>query len=111
MVDTKSFPQWVRCITRLIKLQANYVLGGCAGVLATTCVQPMDLVKTRMQLRYIQQLGLIISGEGTSTKLYKNSFDALVKIGKTEGFFKLYKGYRVYQPNNLLVTPLLVSVR
>ena len=31
--------------------QANYVLGGTAGVLATTCVQPMDLVKTRMQLR------------------------------------------------------------
>ena len=32
--------------------QSNYVLGGCAGILATTCVQPLDLVKTRMQLRY-----------------------------------------------------------
>lgn len=37
--------------TRYVK--ANYVLGGTAGVLATTCVQPMDLVKTRMQLRYL----------------------------------------------------------
>ena len=36
----------------LSNIQANYVLGGTAGILATTCVQPLDLVKTRMQLRY-----------------------------------------------------------
>ena len=37
-------------------VKANYVLGGTAGVLATTCVQPMDLVKTRMQLRYVSKM-------------------------------------------------------
>ena len=36
---------------------------------------------------------LICSGAGTATKQYKNSLDALLKIGRTEGFFKLYKGY------------------
>ena len=33
------------------------------------------------------------SGEGSATKQYKNSFDAIVKITKAEGFFKLYKGW------------------
>ena len=69
------------------------MLGGTAGVLATTCVQPMDLVKTRMQLRYcVDLLCLMNSGEGTAQRQYKSSLDALVKIAKSEGFFKLYKG-------------------
>lgn len=49
-----SIPKHFRsgCVfTFLNHNKANYVLGGTAGVLATTCVQPMDLVKTRMQLR------------------------------------------------------------
>ena len=56
MVDTKSFPKWVCLLINTGHVQANYVLGGTAGVLATTCVQPMDLVKTRMQLRYEKRL-------------------------------------------------------
>ena len=69
------------------------MLGGTAGVLATTCVQPMDLVKTRMQLRFGEWIAVICSGEGTAKKQYKSSLDALVKITKSEGFFKLYRGW------------------
>jgi len=45
-------------------------------------VQPIDLIKTRMQL----------SGEGGSAPQYKNSFQALSSIAKTEGVRNLYKG-------------------
>lgn len=48
---------------------------------ATCVVQPLDLVKTRMQ----------ISGAGGGA-LYKNSFDALSKIAKSDGFLGLYRG-------------------
>lgn len=44
----------ILCFTPNVK--ANYLLGGTAGVMATTCVQPMDLVKTRMQLRYLAEM-------------------------------------------------------
>lgn len=36
-----------------------------------------------------------VSGEGTAEKLYSSSFDAIVKITKQEGFFKLYKGFGI----------------
>lgn len=48
---------------------------------ATCVVQPLDLVKTRMQ----------IQGTGAD-RLYKNTFDAVVKIFKGEGFTGLYNG-------------------
>lgn len=47
---------------------------------ATCVVQPLDLVKTRMQ----------ISGMGGAQ--YKSSLDALTKIAKADGFFGLYRG-------------------
>lgn len=49
---------------------------------ATVIVQPLDLVKTRMQ----------ISGVGGAKKEYKNTFDALTKILKNEGVRGIYKG-------------------
>lgn len=49
---------------------------------ATCVVQPLDLVKTRMQ----------ISGAGGAKKEYKNTFDALTKILKNEGVRGIYKG-------------------
>lgn len=49
---------------------------------ATTFVQPLDLVKNRMQL----------SGAGGGKKEYKNTFDALSKILKAEGVTGIYKG-------------------
>ena len=50
MAEKKAMPTWVG-VERNTHIQANYVLGGCAGIMATTCVQPLDLIKTRMQLR------------------------------------------------------------
>lgn len=49
---------------------------------ATVVVQPLDLVKTRMQ----------VSGIGGAAKEYNGMFDAFAKIIKREGFRALYKG-------------------
>jgi solute carrier family 25 oxoglutarate transporter 11 len=57
-------------------------MGGLSGMGATLFVQPLDLVKNRMQL----------SGEGGSAKLYKNSFDAVTTILRTEGVTGIYTG-------------------
>lgn len=61
---------------------AKFVMGGLAGMAATVFVQPLDLVKNRMQL----------SGEGGGSKLYKNSFDAVTSILKNEGVSGIYTG-------------------
>ena len=50
---------------------------------ATVFVQPLDLVKNRMQL----------SGEGAKTREYKTSFHALLSILRAEGLRGIYTGY------------------
>nr|VZI01060.1 unnamed protein product [Spirometra erinaceieuropaei] len=60
----------------------KFVLGGSAGMIATSTVQPLDLVKTRMQM----------SGEGGSTKAYNGTMQFIRGIVRAEGFFKLYAG-------------------
>jgi len=51
--------------------------------MAATCVvQPIDLIKTRMQL----------SGELGAKAEYKNSFEAMLGIVKKEGVRNMYKG-------------------
>ena len=51
--------------------------------MAATCfVQPLDLVKNRMQL----------SGMGGKAKEYKTSFHAISTILKNEGIFAMYTG-------------------
>ena len=49
---------------------------------ATLFVQPLDLVKTRMQL----------TGEGGTGKAYRNAFHAIASIVKAEGLLGLYAG-------------------
>ena len=49
---------------------------------ATLFVQPLDLVKNRMQL----------SGEGGTAKAYKNSLHAITSIVKAEGVTGIYTG-------------------
>lgn len=49
---------------------------------ATIVVQPLDLIKTRLQ----------ISGQGGTAKEFTGAFDAIGKIVKREGFRALYKG-------------------
>jgi len=61
---------------------AKFAMGGLAGMGATLFVQPLDLVKNRMQL----------SGEGGTAKMYKNSFDAITSIIRNEGVVGIYSG-------------------
>jgi len=70
--STKGQPKWVQ-----------FVLGGLSGMMATCIVQPIDLIKTRMQL----------SGEGGGTRAHKSSLHAFLNIAKQEGLFNLYTGY------------------
>ncbi|XP_052759732.1 mitochondrial 2-oxoglutarate/malate carrier protein-like [Mya arenaria] len=60
----------------------KFLFGGTAGMAATLFVQPLDLVKNRMQL----------SGEGGAKRQYKTSFHALRSIIANEGLFAVYTG-------------------
>jgi len=60
----------------------KFALGGTAGMAATCFVQPLDLVKNRMQL----------SGEGGKSREYKTSLHAIRGIVRQEGVMALYNG-------------------
>ncbi|KAG5878222.1 hypothetical protein JTB14_020799 [Gonioctena quinquepunctata] len=60
----------------------KFIFGGSAGMGATFFVQPLDLVKNRMQL----------SGVGGKPKEYKTSYHALRGIIAKEGVLALYNG-------------------
>ncbi|XP_034146427.1 mitochondrial 2-oxoglutarate/malate carrier protein [Esox lucius] len=60
----------------------KFLFGGLAGMGATVFVQPLDLVKNRMQL----------SGQGGKVREYKTSFHALASILKNEGLGGIYTG-------------------
>ncbi|XP_059054854.1 mitochondrial 2-oxoglutarate/malate carrier protein [Achroia grisella] len=72
MAQTSSAPTKERYIPNALK----FAFGGLAGMSATCVVQPLDLIKTRMQL----------SGGGRS------SFTVAGEIVAREGFFSLYTG-------------------
>ncbi|XP_051935296.1 mitochondrial 2-oxoglutarate/malate carrier protein [Hippocampus zosterae] len=60
----------------------KFLFGGLAGMGATVFVQPLDLVKNRMQL----------SGQGSKAREYKTSFHAIASILKNEGVGGIYTG-------------------
>ncbi|XP_014093298.2 mitochondrial 2-oxoglutarate/malate carrier protein [Bactrocera oleae] len=60
----------------------KFMFGGLAGMGATCIVQPLDLVKTRMQ----------ISGAGGGKKEYRSSWHCIQTVIKQEGPFGLYQG-------------------
>ncbi|XP_001357756.2 mitochondrial 2-oxoglutarate/malate carrier protein [Drosophila pseudoobscura] len=60
----------------------KFLFGGLSGMGATMVVQPLDLVKTRMQ----------ISGAGSGKKEFRNSFHCIQQIVAREGPLSLYKG-------------------
>lgn len=60
----------------------KYILGGSSGMGATLFVQPLDLVKSRMQ----------IAGAGSGKKEYRNSFHCLQSVISKEGPLAIYKG-------------------
>ena len=55
----------------------NFLIGGTAGVTATTCIQPIDMVKVRIQLN---------SSIGLSTSPI-NCFKDVYKQGGVKGFY------------------------
>lgn len=57
-----------------------FVTGGLAGCLATSCIQPIDMVKVRIQLM------------GNVPKAAKSPFVVARQVVNNEGFFALYKG-------------------
>lgn len=62
----------------------SFVAGGLAACFAVTATNPIELVKTRMQLQ----------GELSTTnqQVYKNPVQAMVKIFRNEGIVSLQKG-------------------
>lgn len=60
----------------------KFLFGGLAGMGATVFVQPLDLVKNRMQL----------AGQGSKAREYKTSFHCLMAILKNEGVGGVYTG-------------------
>ncbi|KAK2154038.1 hypothetical protein LSH36_278g00040 [Paralvinella palmiformis] len=60
----------------------KFLFGGSAGMAATLFVQPLDLVKNRMQM----------SGEGGASKEHKTSLHAIRSIIRNEGFTGIYSG-------------------
>eukprot|EP01086_Lenisia_limosa_P009401 TRINITY_DN3279_c0_g1_i1.p1 TRINITY_DN3279_c0_g1~~TRINITY_DN3279_c0_g1_i1.p1 ORF type:complete len:305 (-),score=100.24 TRINITY_DN3279_c0_g1_i1:19-903(-) len=58
-----------------------FLMSGIAGSLATCVVQPVDLIKTRMQL----------SGAGGGVQ-YKSAFDVIRRVSKSEGVMAFYNG-------------------
>jgi len=60
----------------------RFVTGGSAGMAATMFVQPLDLVKTRMQM----------SGVGGAVKEHRTSLHAVASILRKEGLFGVYNG-------------------
>lgn len=60
----------------------KFVFGGLSGCGATLIVQPLDLIKTRLQL----------SGEGGSARVHRSTLHAIGNIVRQEGLVNLYNG-------------------
>lgn len=75
---TASAPKSNKGVMNTIK---PFACGGLGGMFATTCVQPIDMVKVRIQL----------TGEGGS-RTVRNPFVVAKQIIKNEGVGALYKG-------------------
>jgi len=78
----------------------KFVFGGLSGCGAAACVQPMDLVKNRMQ----------VSGEGGGARLYNSSIHCAQTIVKTEGFLGLYNGLSASFARQLSYTTVRLGV-
>ena len=69
-------------MTQQFPKPVNFMFGGLAGMGATMVVQPLDLLKNRLQM----------AGEGGGVKMYNSTFDAALKIMRTEGVLKMWNG-------------------
>lgn len=60
----------------------KFLFGGLSGCGATLLVQPLDLIKTRLQL----------SGEGGTARAHKSTLHAIGNVVRSEGIVNLYNG-------------------
>ncbi|EDV36309.1 uncharacterized protein Dana_GF12029 [Drosophila ananassae] len=67
-------------------MSSEFVIGGLASVGATFFTNPIEVVKTRIQLQGE------LAARGTYVEPYKGLFNGLVTVGKNEGWTALQKG-------------------
>jgi len=78
-VEQKSTPPaWVK----YWKSAEKFVVGGLSGMASTVAIQPIDMIKVRIQLL----------GEGGKAAQSANPFTVARTLIAEEGFFSLYKG-------------------
>ncbi len=76
------------CVTKYLKLcslasRRKHAVAGCtAGLSTVLALQPLDVIKTRLQVQ---------DGAG-SLPMYRGTVDALQSIGRQEGWRALYSG-------------------
>lgn len=76
-----------------VPLPQKLVVGGIAGVIGTSCIFPLDIIKTRLQNQKIGPNG---------ERMYKGAVDCFRQIISKEGVRGLYRGLA---PNLVGVTP------
>jgi len=86
--------------TKTVPTALKFAFGGLSGCGAACVVQPMDLVKNRMQ----------VSGEGGAARLYNNSIHCASTIIKNEGVLGLYNGLSASLARQLSYTTVRLGV-
>jgi len=79
-----------------ITFSEKMIIAGVGGGLGSIVGSPADLINVRMQND--SKLPL------ENRRNYKNCFEALYRITKTEGFFRLYTGFHMATLRGILVT-------
>ncbi|KAF8817900.1 2-oxoglutarate/malate translocase OMT [Cardiosporidium cionae] len=77
----------------LFQVIKPFALGGLSGCVATTCIQPIDMIKVRLQLLGEVHASAAPAGApGHPLPPSRNPFVVLRTFIKNEGFFSLYRG-------------------
>lgn len=82
--------------SKKLTMTQSVMIAGLGGGLGTIFGQPADLVSVRMQ----NDLHLPLN----ERRNYSNCFEAIYRIGRTEGFLALYTGFQMSTLRGVLVT-------